>query len=77
MNEEKLVEFTSGVLQTQIVILLGMIRAKLVDPVQMRDWIQSLIDDLEPRERQAAYGHCLQQVVFALEKNALPRPIAH
>jgi len=70
-NEQQLVNLVSAVLATQTAILVGMINAKLIDPLQMRDWLQSLIDALKPEERDDAYGTCLKQVVLAIEKNAL------
>ncbi|KAF0103401.1 MAG: hypothetical protein FD144_1992 [Rhodospirillaceae bacterium] len=76
-KEHQLVELSSAVMQTQIVILAGLINQKVVDAVAMRDWIQACIDDLKPEERERAYGRCMRQVVFALEKNAIPRPPAH
>jgi hypothetical protein len=71
VNEQQLVNLSSAVLATQTAILAGLINAKLVDPRQMRDWLQSLIDDLKPEEREQAYGTCLKQVVLAIEKLAL------
>jgi hypothetical protein len=67
----------SAVLATQIAILAGMIKARVVDAKQMRDWLQSLIDALPSSDRETPYGLCLQHVVFALERNALPHPATH
>ena len=63
------VDLASASLMTQVAILAGMINAKLVDAKQMRDWLQSLLDDLKPGERGQPYGVCLQQVIKALEAN--------
>jgi hypothetical protein len=73
-NEQQLFDFINAVLATQTAILLGMVDAKVVEPKPMRDFLQSLIDALNPEERKEAYGVCLHHVVSALESQALPRP---
>ena len=71
VNEQQLLNLVSAVSAVQLAILAGMIRAGIVDPKQMRDWLQSLIDDLKPEEREQAYGVILKQAVIGIEKNAL------
>ena len=75
MNEQQLVDLSSAVLATQLAILAGMIKAGVVDAKAMRDWIQSLIDDLKPEERQKMYGVCLAQVIVALDRGAGTKPM--
>lgn len=65
------VDLATGVMGAQIAILAGLINQKIVDPLQLRNWLKELIDDLKPEERTQPYGICLQQVVNGLEKNAL------
>ena len=75
--EERLVEMNAAMLQTQLVVLAGMIRQGVVDPVAMRDWLRECFDGLKPEERDRMYGVCLAQLASAIEKKGIPRPAGH
>jgi hypothetical protein len=69
MAKSTVQEVAQALLQTQIVILGGLIRSKAIDANMMRDWVQAYIDDMKPEERSLPLGVCLMRVVDALEKS--------
>ena len=68
---EAAAELAGGALCASTAILLGLIKAGIVDAKAMRAWLQSLVDDLSPAERHLAYGFSLSQVIEQLDQTAL------
>jgi hypothetical protein len=64
---EAAAEMASSAHAVQIVILLGLVTAGVINAVPMRAWLQSLVDDLRPAERQQSYGRFLSQTITALD----------
>ena len=68
---EAAAELAGGALCATSAILIGLVKAEVVDPKGIRAFLQSLVDDLSPAERHLAYGFSLSQVIDALDRTAL------
>jgi hypothetical protein len=73
MTKSTIEEVAQALLRSQIVVLGGLVRAKAVEPLMMRDWVQSYLDDMKPEERTKAFGACLRAIVDSLEKGTFAR----
>lgn len=69
---ERLLDLVAGMHAAHTAFLLGMIDARVVDPDRMRAFLQALIDDLKPEERDGSYAFSLGQMIFAIEKKVIP-----